>query len=219
VAAAIVGHSGIESPRRVTVFLAPASRHTANAGAAKSLIRSVGRPVRVFRDGRLQERTGWSESQSFRMPPPLGTIHGRLFESADAVHLPRIWSTLRDVSMYVDTNTPGVNRLLRLGARWPPIRQLLERTTSIGTRIARTFGSSAGGIGYEIEDADERVARYSIVAAKNSFITAVAPAVLAAQAIAEGRFPHVGLVPTDRHVEPKKLFAFLESRGIALHQT
>jgi saccharopine dehydrogenase-like NADP-dependent oxidoreductase len=42
VTAAIVRQSGIARPRSVTAFLAPASRHTANAGAALSLIRCVG---------------------------------------------------------------------------------------------------------------------------------------------------------------------------------
>ena len=119
VAATIVRHSGLAAPRRVTAFLVPASRHTANAGAALSLIRSVGRPIRVFRDGRLQTCVGWSESRSFPMPRPLGTICGRLFESADAIYLPRIWPTLRDVAMYVDANTPGVNTLLRLATHIP----------------------------------------------------------------------------------------------------
>ena len=61
-----------------------------------------------------------------------------------------------------------------------------------------------------------RIVRYAIVADKNSFVTAVAPAVLAAQAIAEDRFPYEGFVPPDRHVDPPKLFAFLQSRGITL---
>jgi hypothetical protein len=54
--------------------------------------------------------------------------------------------------MYVDTNTPGVNTLAMCGA-------LARRPRSAGTAsalehsIARAFGSSAGGMGYQIEDA------------------------------------------------------------------
>ncbi len=216
VSAAVVAHSGIAAPRRINSFLVPASRHTANAGAALSLIRSVGRPARVLRDGELQEREGWSDPHCFEMPPPIGRICGRLFESADGAYLPRIWPTLRDVAMYVDTNTPGVNGLLRLAARWRAVRRLLERQVAWSTRIARTFGSSAGGIGYEIEDAAGRVARHAIVSDKNSFVVAVAPAALAARSIAEDRFPHRGLVLPDRHVEPQELFAFLRSAGIGI---
>jgi hypothetical protein len=217
VAAALIRRSGMARPRSVTAFLVPASRHTANAGAALSLLRCVGGPVRVLCDGRLQDFPGWSYPRRFPMPPPLGTICGRLFESADALYLPRIWPSLRDVAIYVDTNVSGVNTLLRFAARSPTVRRLLERQVTWSTWLARALGSSAGGIGYEIEDAAGQVARFSIVSTKNSFLTAIAPAVLAAQAIAEDRFPARGLVLPDRHVEPKEVFAFLESNDIAIN--
>jgi hypothetical protein len=152
------------------------------------------------------------------MPPPLGTVCGRLFESADALYLPRIWPMLRDVAMYVDANTPGVNTLLDWAARWPPLRRLLESQVRPATWFARLIGSSAGGIGYEIEGPAGRLARYALTSGQNSFITAVAPAVLAAQAITQDRFPHRGLVLPDRHVEPPQLFAFLRAKGIAIEQ-
>lgn len=214
VAAAVVRHSGIASPRRVTTFLAPASRHTANAGTALSLLRSVGRPVRVFRDGQLLTRVGWGETRRFSMPWPVGKIGGRLFESADAVYLPRIWPTLREVAMYVDTNTVGVNMLLQLAAHSEQVRNLMQRQVHFGTWLARKRGSSAGGIGFEIEDAGGRIVRYAIVSASNSFLTAVAPAVLAVRAIAEDRFPHCGLISPDRHVASAELFSFLKRERI-----
>jgi hypothetical protein len=214
VAAAAIRHSGIDQPRRVTSFLAPASRHTANSGAAASLLRSVGRPVRVLRDGRLQQLVGWIELRTFPMPHPLGTLQARLFESADSIHLPRVWPSLRNVSMYVDTNTFGVNTLLRLAAHSEFLRRFLEQNAHLGTRVARVLGSHVGGLGYEIEDAAGDVARYAMVGDKNSYIAAVAPAVLAVQAIAENRFSHSGLVLPDRYVEPHELFAYLRSHNV-----
>ncbi len=104
-AAAAVEQSGISEPLRITAFLAPATRHTANRGTALSLIESVGQPVRVWRNGKLQTLTGWGEQRRFEMPSPLGPIRGRLFKSADAVFLPRIWPSLKTVEMFVDANT------------------------------------------------------------------------------------------------------------------
>jgi hypothetical protein len=218
VATAVVRHSGIARPRSVTTFLAPASRRTANAGAALSLLRCVGRRVRVLCDGRLQDFPGWSYPRSFRMPRPLGAIRGRLFESADAVHLPRIWSSLRDVAMYVDTNTLGANAVLQVAARSPALRRLLERHVRWGAVIARMFGSSAGGVGYEIEGASGQIVRAALVARENSYVVAVAPAVLAAQALAEDRFSPRGLVSPDQHVDPSSLFTFLQSKSIQLQE-
>ena len=213
VSAAIVRHSTME-PQRVTAFLAPATRHTANAGSARSLIRSVGQPVRLWRNGQLQTLSGWSESRPFTMPAPLGPICGRLFESADALYLPRMWPTLREVAMYVDPNTPGVRTLLRIAARSAFVRRVLKSQAKLATWIGWRLGSPAGGVGYEIEATDGCIARYAIFAAENSFVAAVAPAILAARAIVEDRFPGRGLILPDRYVEPAELFEFLESRGI-----
>ncbi len=216
VSAAMVRYSGIQLPTRVDTFLAPASRHTANVGSAMSLWRSVGRPVRVLADGHLQTRVGWIETRPFSMPRPVGKITGHLFESADAVNLPRIWPSLRDVAMWVDTNTIGVNSLLQMAAHSEPLRELMQQKVQLGTWLAKKVGSSAGGIGYEIEDSDGHTAKYAITASENSFLTAVAPAVLATVAIVKGRFQHRGLVPPDRHASPTVLPEFLESRGIAI---
>ncbi len=214
VAAAVVRHSRIAAPRRVTAQLAPATRYTANAGTARSLVDSVGRPVRVWRDGRMQARIGWSEPRQFPLPQPVGPVCGRLFESADALHLSRKWPTLRDVSMHVDANTPAVNLALRAAGVISGLRGILARQPRLGAWVARRFGASAGGVGYEIEDDGGRILRYAIVGRGNSHLTAVAPAVLAARAILGGQFEHHGLVPPDRHVEPAELIGFLQANGI-----
>lgn len=214
VAAAIIQHSQINSPRSLTVFLVPATRHTANAGTASSLIRSVGQPICVFCDGRLQEFRGWNQAIQFRMPRPLGMIRGGLWETADGIHLPRVWRSLRKVTMYVDTNTPGANMLLGLASRRPALKRIIETQLGWATGLARLLGSSMGGVGYLIEGAMGETARYAIVARRNSFLTAVAPAVLAVRAVIEGRFEPRGLVSPDRHVDRDELFAFLQANGI-----
>jgi NAD(P)-dependent dehydrogenase (short-subunit alcohol dehydrogenase family) len=216
IAAAVVHESGIENPVRISCFLAPASRHTANRGSALSLIQSVGCPVRVFREGQLKMLPGWSEPRQFLMPSPLGNIHSRLFESADAIYLPRIWPTLQTVDMFVDTNTPGVNALLSVSAHSATIRRLLSRGVNLGTKISRIIGSSVGGIGYEIEDAAGRIVRLAISSAENSFLIAIAPAVLAAQALATGHFDRTGLILPHQHVSAAELWAFLKSQGIEI---
>ena len=150
------------------------------------------------------------------MPAPVGPICGRLFESADALYLPRIWSTLREVTMFVDTNIPGGNTMLRLAASRPAIRRMMEQHVHASTWLARKVGSLAGGLGYEIEDSNGKIMRWAITSPENSYLVAVAPAVLAARAIVEHRFSHQGLVLPDRHVEPDELFGFFQANGITL---
>jgi hypothetical protein len=216
VAAAVIRSCGVSAPVRVTAFLAPATKVTANAGSARTLVESVGRPVRLWRDRRMQTRPGWSEPRRFSFPQPLEPVCGRLFETADALILPQIWPTLREVAMHVDTNTPGLNAALRLVGAVPALRDLILRQLSLGTSLARRLGSAVGGVGYEIEDVTGRIKRHAIVAELDSFLVAVAPAVLAAKAIVDGNFANSGLVPPDRQVDPDELFEFLSANRIAV---
>jgi hypothetical protein len=174
--------------------------------------------VRVFRDGRLQRRIGWSERSRFLLPDPIGQICGRLCESADSVYLPKIWPTLQNVIMYVDTNTPGMNSVLQLASHSNLARGILRHGIRLGTSLARWIGATAGGVGYGIEDAAGIVACYAITANENSFLTAVAPAVLAARSMVEDKFTERGLILPDRHVEPAELFAYLKAAGIAVRK-
>jgi hypothetical protein len=123
---------------------------------------------------------------------------------------------LRDVTMYVDSNVFGANTLLQMAASSEPLRELAEPKMHIGAWLARKFGSSAGGIGYEVVGTDGRVSKHAIVAAENSFAAAVAPAVLAAKLIATDEFSDRGLISPNRHVSPAMLFTFLAERGITL---
>jgi hypothetical protein len=215
IAAAIIRQSAIEKPVRVSGFLVPASRHTVNPGAALALLRCVGQPIQVWRDGGMKAAVGWSEPRHFPKLRPLGSICGRLFETADAVLLPRIWPSLREVAMYVDANTLGVNGLLRLAARSSLVHRVLVQQARLGTRLAKWFGSPSGGVGYEIEDDQGRISRYAMTSGASSYLTAVAPAVLATQAIIDGRFEPCGLVSPDRQIEPAQLAAFLEREAIS----
>jgi hypothetical protein len=214
VAAAMVRQSGIAAPVRVSGFLAPAARHSANAGAALSLLRSVGRSISVWRDGRWQSAFGWTEPRRFAMPRPVGPVTGRLFETADALWLPRIWPSLREVDVRVDARAPGANRLLQLAGKSNRFHRLVERQVHWGAWLCRKLGRTAGGVGYEIENSRRDVRRFALVSKESSYLSAIAPAVLAAQAIVEDRYPRHGLITPERHVEPADLFRYLEGLGI-----
>ena len=214
VSATMVRLSEVEEPVRVTEVLAPATRYTANPGSGGSLLRSVGRPIRVLREGRLATEIGWSEWRVFRLPSPIGTVRGYLCESPDAVTLPSVWRSVRTVEFYVDSRAPGYNAVFRLAARWRPMRRLVAALQPAGLALARLLGARTGCLAFEIEGADGRVARRALVGGEHGYLTPIAPAVLAARAMAEGRFEATGLIPPDRHVEPNALLAYLRSLGI-----
>jgi saccharopine dehydrogenase-like NADP-dependent oxidoreductase len=212
--AALVRASGAQAPARVSVYLSPASRVTATAGTGGALRHSLGQPIRILRGGRLVEARGWSESRSFLMPPPIGRARGYLMESVHAATLPRIFPTLREADFWVDSRVPGLNSVFRLLARAPALAARVSRAMRRSTLVARTFGSVAGGMLAEIEEASGNVIQARVFAPRRSFLAAVAPAVLAVHAIASGRFTERGMVPHDRHVDPDELFAYLRRLGI-----
>jgi hypothetical protein len=205
---------GPRPPRRFTSFLIPATRYTANVGTAMSLLRTVGQPIRVLREGRLCTVTGWRESRSIQLPSPLRTIRGHVFESADALWLPRICPSLQDVAMYVDANIPGANAALSLTAYSKILHQLISRGIGFGASLARRFGSEVGGVAYELEGDSGRTARFALIAKKKSYLVATAPAFLAVHKMASDQFTERGLVLPNRYVDAVETLRFLSSAGV-----
>ena len=202
--AAFVRLSGIAKPERVRAFLAPASRRAGRGAVLASFFASLARPVRVRRGGALVPVAAWSESRAFAMPAPVGPVRGGLMETADALWLPRAWPSLRDAEFYVDPRVPLWT------VRFPGARAF--------SWLGRVFGRVDGGVGAEIEGGDGAVVRCSLVAGDGAHRIAVAPAVIAARAIAEGRFEPRGLVPPDRQVDPDELMSVCASFGAALRR-
>lgn len=213
VSAALVRLTGVAEPERVSVFLAPASRATANPATIRSFLASVGRPVTVRRDARLVLQAGWRSSRRFAWPGR-GIRRGFLTESADALLLPEVWPSLQDVDFWVDTQAPVVNALLAAAAIHPLGAALVERLSGVGSAIARRVGAGAGGFGIEVEHADGAVVRRILSGSTRSYVIAVAPTVLAVRALASGQFAHTGLIPPDQHIDPQQLLSYLQSSGI-----
>ena len=214
VPASCVMVSGITRPTRASTFLAPETRYTARPGAGTSLLRSIGRPIRVWRGGALVRRIGWSEAQPFPMPRPIGPLECRLMETADAVTLPPVWPSLRDVDFWVDTHIAALNRLLTWAAGWGVASWFESRYVQrIGLPVVRGLGPKGGAMGVQIEG-EGRIARFGIVAEHRGYYTPIVPAVIAAKRIAEGRFQGTGVIPADRQVDPEEVFAYLRAIGL-----
>ncbi len=205
--------SGSGEPARVSVFLSPASRFTANRGTSRSLLQSLGVPIRVRRDGRLEERRGWSESRTFALPRG-GQARAYLCESADALLLPMTWPALWRVDFYVRTGVPLLGSVLRVAGGLPVLRRMIAVTLPAGLVLARLLGSRAGCLVFEVERHDRSLRSVALAAPRGGHLVAVAPAVLAARAIAQGRFEPRGFIPPDRHVDPVEILDYLQSLGV-----
>jgi hypothetical protein len=218
ISAALVHRTGITEPVRVTGFIAPASRHSANSATGASLLRSIGQPIEVLRDGNLVTRIGWLDRRTIDFSPPLGRIQGHLFEAVDSFLLPKVWPSLRTSDYFVDSRVPCLNTAFTVAAHSPLLRRLMERSQPLGLVFARRFGATVGGLGYEIEDADGTVVRFGLTTEDRAFRIAAVPSVLAARNIAAGRFEHRGLISCDALVIADELFGYLSDLGVRVEQ-
>lgn len=216
VTAALVRTLAVAAPTRISAFLAPATRNTSTAATAQSLFASLERPIRLLRGGRLVERRAFSATSRFDFAPPVGTVEARLGESPDAVTLPPVWPTLREVDFWVDTRRRLLNAAFAAAARHSALRRLLRGVQPAGRRVAKWFGARAGGFAVEVEDASGARHAAGFVHATHSYLVAVAPAVLAATAIRARTFTASGLVAADRQVDPEALVDYLRRAGVQL---
>jgi hypothetical protein len=214
ISAALVRLSGVNEPVRVSAVLAPATKNTSTGATAQSLLSILERPIRVWRGGAFVERHAFSETRTFRFPSPVGSVRGRLGESPDGLLLPLVWPTLRDVDFWIDTRRRALNALFAAAARHRSVLQAVRGMQPIGRRVTKYFGAKSGGFGIDVEDASGTRATAGFVHASHSYVVAVAPAVLAAGEIAAGRFRACGLIPPNRHVDPRELVAWLERAGV-----
>lgn len=214
--AAALATSGVPDPVGVRTCLVPAARATARRATTQSLLASVGAPVQVLRHGALVTVRGWTETHTFPRAAPQASVRGALTGSADALLLPRSFPSLREVGFYVATGVPGFDRLLRWSAHSRVLKAFLRMGARMGARLARRLGASQGALLWEITRADGTVVRRALAGTGPSRVSAVLPAALASIALAEGRFPHTGLVPPHLHAEPALLAAALARRSLAL---
>lgn len=193
VSAAVLGMSSVAQPRRLTAYLRPASRLTANAGSIGSFLGSL---------------TG--VSRTIRFDEPLGKRSGIVVRSVDSITLPKVFPSLRETELVVDAGIPGANFVLRR----PELRKLLHQNESKLAAIARRIGPASGILAYEI--ATTGGYKHQLFTGEHAHLAAVIPAVMAAQSIAAGKFPHRGVVPPTQHVEREALFEAMFREGIAV---
>jgi hypothetical protein len=211
VAGACLRASAMPAPESVDLFLAPASAETASPATVRGFVGSLGRTIRTFRDGRMTSLRGYTEERTF----PSSGRRGGIVENAGAMLLPRSWPSLRRVEFWVDPNAPLARAALVFAARAQPLAALAR---AVVPRLgAGPFGRHDGMFAVDVGDRS-RHAAFTFSAARRSYLIAVEPAVIAAQALARGARPAVGVVLPHAQVDPETLFARLAALGIAVAQ-
>jgi uncharacterized protein YbjT (DUF2867 family) len=219
VSSAMVEWSGLPHPVRLTAFLVPATRRTATAATAASLLAGLGRPIPVLRDGAVREVRGFTEARRWPAGTPLGARRGWIFDTPDGDLLPLSHPGIATAEVFVDPNVPGLAGALALAARVRPLRDAMARTIPAALPLVRLLGREHGGFGCEVEDASGAVVRLVLTAGREAYRLAVIPAVLAVRSILEGRMGGPGIVPPHVQVDAAELLRTLRASGFELFRS
>jgi len=192
VSAVVLNSSGVEQPRKLLAYLKPASRHTANPATIASMLASF--------DG---------GQRTFEFPRPLGVRNGLTVKSVDMVTLPRVFASLRFAELAVDAGVLG-NAVLASKT----IRKMIGQFQKQVVRIAHSIGRTKGILAYEITHAGGH--SYQIFTGDKSYMLAVIPAVQAALAIINGKFPHRGLIAPTDHVNVGEFLDAVRKEGVIM---
>ena len=207
VAGACVRASALATATEVDIYLAPASADTASSGTAHGLLASVGRPIRTLRDGQLRSVRGYLERRAF----PSSGRRGGIVEHAGAALLPRSWPSIRRAEFWVDPNAPMARVGLAAAARVPALAALAR---TVGPVIGPgPMARHDGEFAVEVRDAT-RQRTYVFSAERFSYLVAVEPAVIAAEALARGVSVQAGVILPHAQVDPEELFTRLRALGI-----
>ena len=213
----------IDPVASIDIQIAPGNRMPRAQGTVASLLHSIGKPFRVWRDGQWKQVRGWSDPRPFDFPNPVGRRIGYLVDVPAHDSLAALFPLAR-VEFRVGSELRALNHgvsLLSLIVGAGLVRSLVPWTRVLRTAMAATgsFGTDAGGVGVEAEGpcGNQRVRRrVCIVSEKRAQTIPVMPATIMTARVLESAEMPSGIVPVERWTTRGDLEMECERRGFRL---
>jgi hypothetical protein len=192
----------------IHIALSPGNQNPRGASTIAAILNYVGRPIRVWQDGRWTDRPGWGDVRQLEFPPPVGRRRVHNCDGPDLELFPATWHT-RTVRFHAGVELNIINRtlsfiaLVRPWLRMNNLPRFAPLFLWLSQRIAR-FGSKNGGLAVWLrgigagECPIER--RLAIVTDTDGPAVPPAPAIALAKKLLDagpprtGAFPCVGLL-------------------------
>lgn len=163
---------GWRSIDTVTVAISPGAKAPRGRSVILAILSYVGRPVRVFVEGRWTMRPGWGGPRRVRIPG-LGRRWASLCETPDLDLIPARFAVGRDVLFLAGLEIGWMHLglwLLSWPVRWGLLRDLrpLADILRVGAGVGARFGTDRGGMLVMADgqgpDGEARRARWSLTA-------------------------------------------------------
>jgi saccharopine dehydrogenase-like NADP-dependent oxidoreductase len=204
------------------VQIAPGNRFPRNRGTIASLLASLGKSCRLWREGEWREVPGWSEPRTFQFPLPVGPRRGYLVDVPDHEIFPALFDARRvefRVGSELALFNHGASVLAWLSRRvriqWGPWAGWLAPAMG----VLGFVGHDWGAVGVEVSGfkAGLPVRRQACVLAESSGQRIpVMPAAVMAARLLSGRATERGLVPVDSWLSQADLALECGRRGLNL---
>ncbi len=204
------------------VQIAPGNRFPRNKATVASLLASLGKSCRLWRDGEWRNANGWSEPRTFSFPLPVGARRGYLVDVPDNEIFPGLFHARR-VEFRVGSELAVFNRgasalawLSRtLAIHWDAWAPLLAPAMG----VLGSFGHDWGAVGVEASGSRAGIPirrQACVVAASSGQRIPVMPAAIMAARLLSGRVAEGGLVPVDCWLNRAELASECSKRGLDL---
>lgn len=222
-ALARIASKDLDDIESIDIHIAPGNRLPRAPATVASLLKSVGRPFEIWRDGAWHKVSGWSAPRRFEFPSPVGPRTGYLVDVPDHDLFPRLFAA-RSVAFRVGSElhilnwmTSGLAALVRLSL----IRDLSRWTRMIrrGMTLFARFGHDHGAVGVEVtgsRDGRAVTRRVCVVADRMGQRIPVMPAAIMACMLLNNEVNFSGIVPVDSWLTRDRLEQECLKRGYRL---
>lgn len=213
--------SGWEAVERIDLAIAPGNRMPRATGTVASLLDSLGKPFRVWRNAEWREVTGWSEPRVFDFPQPVGPRRGWL---VDVPAHDEVLFGARTFEFRVGAELGILNRCTSVLATcvrrgwvrsWVPWTRVFRRCMALFGWLGHEHG--AVGVTASGKRGGRRVrGRACVVADVEAPRVPVMPATELVRRIVDGRESRTGLLPSSGWIDGDGLERACAERGYRL---
>jgi hypothetical protein len=213
---------GMDRVDALFVQIAPGNRSPRNKGTVASLLASLGKSFRLWREGEWREVQGWSEPRTFRFPLPVGSRRGYLVDVPDHEIFPVLFHARR-VEFRVGSEFAAFNHAAsalawlsrRRAIQWDPWASWLAPAMGIFGFLGHVWG--AVGVEGSGSKAGLPIRRQAcVVAGSSGQRIPVMPAAVMAAHLLLGEATEGGLVPVDRWLSGAEFASECRKRGFDL---
>jgi hypothetical protein len=206
----------------IKVYLSAGNKNKPGISTFESILSYVGAPIPVWNHGQWENFVGWSSTEYFDFPPPVGKRFVQLCNVPDLELFPKLFEA-DEVIFKAGVELPifnlGLSVLAQVKRYIPQINlPVLAKSLVKVSRLFKNFGSFSGGTLVMLEDESGNKKSLAFVTSHNGPRIPTSPPVILARKILRDGPPAYGAFPCVGFIGLGEFRNYLEPFGIQLTQ-